>query len=182
MRDRGSSFATGAPQQRGGRTSLHDGSRAGRALSPARSRRITTGSRLGSRADRRPDGTSPALPGQGYRPAGTQKNNDLRTKRRPWKRTTLAGLAVGGRRVAPGAVLLHLQAVRRVATVLLRNVVALLANLACEGDLGANVCRLTSHYFSSRSACEAGASSFYDTADAAPVVARAGFEPATSRL
>lgn len=42
-------------------------------------------------------------------------------------------------------VLLELKTIRRVTTILLGDVVSLLANLASEGDLGANVCRLASH-------------------------------------
>lgn len=59
---------------------------------------------------------------------------------------TLAGLAVHLRRVTTRAVLLQLKAIRRITTVLLGDVVTLLANLASEGDLGANVCRLASHW------------------------------------
>lgn len=42
--------------------------------------------------------------------------------------------------VALGAELLQLKTIRRIAAVLLGDVVTLLANLACEGDLRANVC------------------------------------------
>ena len=42
-------------------------------------------------------------------------------------------------RSAVGAELLDLQAVGIVATVLLRDVVTVLAHLACQGDLGANI-------------------------------------------
>ena len=54
----------------------------------------------------------------------------------------LSGLAVRSRSIASRAVLLHLKTVGIVPTVLLGDVVALLAHLAGEGDLGANVGRL----------------------------------------
>ena len=57
-----------------------------------------------------------------------------------------ASLAMRRRLVAPRTVLLQLKAIRRIATVLLRDVVALLALLAGEGDLGANILRLASHF------------------------------------
>lgn len=57
-----------------------------------------------------------------------------------------ASLAMRRRLVAPRAVLLQLKTIRRIATVLLRDVVALLAVLAGEGDLGANILRLASHF------------------------------------
>ena len=47
--------------------------------------------------------------------------------------------------VALCAELLDRKTIRRVATVLLGNVVALLALLTSEGDLGANILRLASH-------------------------------------
>lgn len=47
--------------------------------------------------------------------------------------------------VAPWAVLLQLKAIWSITTVLLGNVVTLLAHLAGEGDLRANVLRLASH-------------------------------------
>lgn len=57
-----------------------------------------------------------------------------------------ASLAMRRRLVAPRAVLLQLKTIRRIATVLLRDVVALLAVLAGKGDLGANILRLASHF------------------------------------
>ena len=57
-----------------------------------------------------------------------------------------ASLAMRRRLVAPRTVLLQLKAIRRIATVLLRDVVALLAVLAGKGDLGANILRLASHF------------------------------------
>ena len=47
--------------------------------------------------------------------------------------------------VAPCAELLDRKTIRRVAAVLLGDVVALLALLTSEGDLGANILRLASH-------------------------------------
>src|SRR5689334_3312885 len=56
-----------------------------------------------------------------------------------------AGLAVQGVLAVARAELLHLQAVGVVPTVLLGDVVALLAVHARQGDLGADVCALASH-------------------------------------
>src|SRR6478672_322080 len=56
-----------------------------------------------------------------------------------------AGLAVHGVLSVSRAELLHLQAVGVVPTVLLGDVVALLALHARHGDLGADVCALASH-------------------------------------
>ncbi len=47
--------------------------------------------------------------------------------------------------IATRAVLVQFETIRRVTTVLLGDVVSLLANLAGEGDLRANVLRLASH-------------------------------------
>lgn len=78
--------------------------------------------------------------------------------------------------VALRAVLLQFETIRRVTTVLLSDVVALLANLASEGDLGANVCRLASHWVFLTFGL-LGSRCFVFL-----FVAGAGFEPATSRL
>ena len=50
-----------------------------------------------------------------------------------------------GRLAAARAELVEFQTIRRVTTVLLGDVVALLALRACESDLGANVLRLACH-------------------------------------
>jgi hypothetical protein len=50
------------------------------------------------------------------------------------------------RLVAPRAEFLKLKTIRRIPTVLLGDVVALLAVLAREGDLGANILRLACHF------------------------------------
>ena len=56
-----------------------------------------------------------------------------------------AGLAVRRRLVAARAVLRQFETIRRVTTVLLGDVVALLALRAGQSDLGANVLRLACH-------------------------------------
>ena len=61
------------------------------------------------------------------------------------RRKPSAGLAVRRRLVAARAVLCQLETIRRVTTVLLGDVVALLALRACQSDLGANVLRLACH-------------------------------------
>lgn len=62
---------------------------------------------------------------------------------------TLTGLAVRRRLIATGAEFCQLKAIRRIATVLTSDVVAILATLAGEGDLGANIRRLACHFPSS---------------------------------
>ena len=61
------------------------------------------------------------------------------------KRKPSAGLAVRRRLVAARAVLRQLETIRRVTTVLLGDVVALLALRAGQSDLGANVLGLACH-------------------------------------
>lgn len=80
------------------------------------------------------------------------------------------------RLVALRAELLQFEAIGRVATILLGDVVSLLANLAGEGDLRANVLRLASHGIFLTFGLVGEAFASLDT------VAGAGFEPATSRL
>lgn len=78
------------------------------------------------------------------------------------------------RRAATRAILHELETIRRVTTVLFRNVVALLALRAGQSNLRANVRSLASHPFSFQSARR------FLTED--EPVAGAGLEPATSRL
>ena len=61
------------------------------------------------------------------------------------RRKPSAGLAVRRRLVAARAVLCQLETIRRVTTVLLGDVVALLALRAGQSDLGANVLGLACH-------------------------------------
>ena len=61
------------------------------------------------------------------------------------RRKPSAGLAVRRRLVAARAVLRQLETIRRVTTVLLGDVVALLALRAGQSDLGANVGGLAGH-------------------------------------
>ena len=87
-----------------------------------------------------------------------------------------AGLAVKRRLAATRAVLLQFKTIRRVTTVLLGDVVALLALRACQSDLGANVLRLACHGDSPFAFAYVGVRLFVG------LVAGAGLEPATSRL
>ena len=87
-----------------------------------------------------------------------------------------AGLAVARRLPAARAELRQLEPVGRIAAVLLRDVVALLALRACQSDLGANVLRLACHGDSPFAFAYVGVRLFVG------LVAGAGLEPATSRL
>ena len=87
-----------------------------------------------------------------------------------------AGLAVKRRLAATRAELLQFKTIRRVTTVLLGDVVALLALRACQSDLGANVLRLACHGDSPFAFAYVGVRLFVG------LVAGAGLEPATSRL
>ena len=82
--------------------------------------------------------------------------------------------------------LLHLEAIRIIATIFLGDVVTVFAFLACQGDLGADIaglghCILTSmkHMYM---CWVCAVLVLHIVPDAKNLVARAGLEPATQRL